>query len=388
MCSNPIKFTARTLFSAALLICACMLLINGRAISTPVGPEAKQLEAVADEPIPYRSEWKRHFSLQTDLVPEGVSDDTGTLWLKVHYPHTFKDFLVRIDASGTLVDTIRPQFPLRPIERVAYLSPAVSAGQVGLLASLASGGKDETFEGALFAPISANGLGAPVRVAGRGPQFPTLVGTGDGRFIAAGDQEPLTIIKLDGSGTILWKRSFSRHLVLPTVSVGDAGTIFVLSQAGHGLVLQVLNADGQLVKSRRIAAAQGTVLSDPSGGCTLLCSRQCNGAENVVYLIRLDAELQQIAEVKTPLVGLGGRDYVLHRSPHGYLVIGRCCIDRDRRWVSPSMVAEFDDSGKLLWQHLLRSTGSPLLVPFRAGFYLVQDAATNGEGIDIERYLY
>ena len=99
-----------------------------------------------------------------------------------------------IDSGGQLTANYDPQVPLKPTEWVDYLSPAASGRSIGLLASLVSGGQQQTFEGAFFVPVRPDGLGAPRRVAGRGPRFPTLIGTGSEEFIAAGDQEPLTLL--------------------------------------------------------------------------------------------------------------------------------------------------------------------------------------------------
>lgn len=131
-----------------------------RRSDLPTSPLAPPTRADGDS-TPYRSEWRRRLPFQIGMVPEGVSDGGGTLWLRVQEPHVFVDFLLRVDAAGTVKDTLRPQLPLRPEERVAYLTPAVSGGEVGLLASLASGGKDETFEGAFFLTVSPKGPAPP-----------------------------------------------------------------------------------------------------------------------------------------------------------------------------------------------------------------------------------
>lgn len=195
-------------------------------------------------------------------------------------------------------------------------------------------------------------------------------------------------MKLDRGGRVLWRRSFSRRLVLPTVSVANSGAIFILSQAKHDLVLQVLDSGGRLIRSRRIAALQGTVLANSDGGCTILCSRKSHGEDNVVSLIRLDVGLRQIAEARTPLVGRGGRDYALYKSPRGFLAAGACRAYINHGSDLPYAVAEFNNSGELLWQRRLSSRHTPLLIPFGAGFYLAKEADTYGEGTDVEKFIY
>ena len=83
-----------------------------------------------------------------------VSDDQGTLWLitKERGRPAPGDVLTRIDPDGQVTGSYRPALPLKPLEWVDSLAPAVSGHSAGLLASLASGGKDQTFEGAFFLP--------------------------------------------------------------------------------------------------------------------------------------------------------------------------------------------------------------------------------------------
>jgi hypothetical protein len=328
----------------------------------------------------YKLEWTRHFQFQSGLAPVGTADEAGTLWLITHAgPGKPEESLTKIGPDGRLSGKYDPIVPLKPIEWVGYWSVAASGHSVGLLASLVSGGRDETFEGAFFAPVAPDGLGAPKRVADRGPQFPTLIGDGAGQFIAAGDQEPLTLLKLDASGTLQWRRSFSRNLVLPTVAVGTNGNTFVLSQGGRYILLQVLDQTGRVLRSKRIAAKQGTVAVDAGLGCSVLLSKGYGGGENRVYLLSFDQMMHQSNEVETPLRGWGGRTYQLISTPRGHLTIGEGPNQQQQ------LIAEFDKAGKLIWQQAISADFTPLLVPFKTGFYVVSD---EGNGMSIEKYVY
>jgi hypothetical protein len=332
----------------------------------------------------YRLEWKRHFDRQTGIeaVAGGSADHSGALWLITREGRgKLQEFLAKIDPNGELVGKYDPHVPLKPIEWIAYLSPAASGNSIGLLASLASGGRDQTFEGAFFMPFEANGLGAPKRVAGQGPQFPTLVGAGSGQFIAAGDQAPLTLLKLDSTGSVLWKRAFSRRLVLPEVSVNSDGEVFVLSQGGRYLLLQVLDAAGGVRTSKQIAARQGTIAADPRGGCSILFSKGLGGQENRVYLLTFDQALHQLHQTETPLRGPGGRTYQLITTPQGHLAIG----EGPRQ--GQNIAADFDGLGNLRWQRVIPGGTVPLLLSFPSGFYVVRDSIVR-DGTDIEKYLY
>jgi hypothetical protein len=336
----------------------------------------------------YVLEWRHHYQRQIGLAGRGVSDDRGTLWLITHAgPGRPQESLTKIDPDGQLSANYTPTLPLRPIEGIAYLTPAQSGSSVALLASIASGGREQTFEGAFFAPVEESGFGAPVRVAGRGAQFQTMAGAEPDQFIAAGDQEPLTLMKLDATGKVLWRRTFSSKLVLPVVSVGRSGAIFVLSQAGAYILLEKLDPAGHVVRSKRVPAKQGTVVADPQGGCSLLFSAQFGGKDNRVYLLRLDSELRQLSQTATPLVGLGGRTYQLISTPHGHLAVGEGTERNPQRATPTNILAEFNESGALLWQQPLTSLATPILAPFHSGFYLVREIF-EGRGIDIEKYVY
>jgi len=335
----------------------------------------------------YTLVWRQHYQRQNGLVPIGIADDSGTLWLITHAgPGKPEESLTRINPDGRLIGNYQPVLPLNPIEWVASLAPAAGERSVGLLASIASGGRDQTFEGAFFVPVGADGLGSPVRIAGRGPQFPTMIGAGVD-FIAAGDQEPLTLVKLESSGKVLWRRAFSPKLVLPTLSIGSSGSVFVLSQEGNDIRLQMLDSSGLLLRSKRIAAKQGVIVADPGGGCSVLFSIGIGGKDNKVFLMTLDPELRQLSRVQTPLVAWTGRTYQLISTPNGHLIIGPGPEPNPQKVVPKKILAEFDRSGTLVWQQSIASLETPLLAPFHSGFYLVRELF-EGKGMDIEKYAY
>ena len=367
--------------------CLAHVYAQGRlGSSVESSTQAQEIVASAGS---YTLQWRHHYERQTGLVLNGVSDDSGTLWLMTHSgPGKPEESLTKFDPDGHLIDNYKLTVPLNPFEWVASWAPAASKQNVGLLASLVSGGRDQIFEGAFYLPVGADGPGDPVRISGRGPQFPTMTGTGATEFIAAGDQEPLTLVKLDPSGKILWRRAFSSKLVLPTLSTGSSGSIFVLSQGGAYILLQMLDPQGRVLKSKRISAKQGTVVADSDGGCTLLFSTRFAGSnDNKVYLMTLDRELRELKRAETPLVTWGGRTYRLVSSPRGHLIVGEGPTPNPQKIVPKKILAEFDKAGTLMWQQSASSLVTPLLASFPSGFYLVRELF-EGKGIDIEKYLY
>ena len=312
----------------------------------------------------------------------GAASEVGTLWLIARSGPGKDQELSKIDPEGQLSGWFNPTLPLNPIQWIDYLSPSASGNRVGLLANVISGGKVETHEGAFFVPVEAGGLGPARRIAGRdGPQFPLLIGDGAGQFIAVGDQEPLTLLKLDATGAQQWRRSFSSKLVLPEVSAGTNGNIFVLSQGGSYILLQMLDKTGLLLRSKRIAAKQGTVAANADGGCSILLSKRNGGGENRVYLTSLSQTLGESKEIETPLRGRGGRTYQLISTPRGHVVIGEGADQQQQ------ILAEFDRSNQLIWQETRSGPFVPLLIPFKSGFYAVTPLE-EVKGTHVEKYVY
>jgi hypothetical protein len=129
------------------------------------------------------------------------------------------------------------------------------------------------------------------------------------------------------------------------------------------------------------------VVADPLGGCSLLFSTRFGGKDNNVYLMTLDQDLNQLSRVETPLIGWGGRTYQLISTPHGHLVIGEGPEPNPQREAPKHTIAEFDRSGALIWRQSITALPTPLLAPFRSGFYLVRELF-EGKGIDVEKYAY
>ena len=114
---------------------------------------------------------------------------------------------------------------------------ASSGPTVGVLVSATRWeGRAAYFEGAYFMLLKNGELTTPVRISAPGPQFIELVPYRDGEYLAGGDQEPLTQIRLRSDGTIVWRRQISSKLVLPQLAVGPNGDIYVVSQAGPSVV--------------------------------------------------------------------------------------------------------------------------------------------------------
>ena len=138
-----------------------------------------------------------------------------------------------------------------------------------------------------------------------------------------------------------------------------------------------------MIRSKRIAALQGDVQGDPEGGCSLLVSKGVGGKDNQVYFLTINRRIHELNQIKTPFVGWGGRSYQLFLSLHGHLAIGKAA-EQHYPGLRTMIVAEFDKSGRLIWQRDLSSLGRPMLVPFHSGYYLI--APLLG-GMDVWKYI-
>jgi hypothetical protein len=313
-----------------------------------------------------------------------VSDSDGGLWIVTEEPHEFKGFLTRISPDGQQVRGYVPAISLKQGITIDWLTPAAGAGKIAVLANTSSWrGRDITFEGAFFLAAQSDGLGSPTRLAGRGPQFTIMVGTSSGDFIAAGDQDPLTILRLDSAGKVKWRRVLSAKLVLPVPAEGDAGEIFVLSQARSSVLLQVLDVSGRVLRFTSLPGRQGTIVADSGGGCTVLLSTGSARPGERVQMVTLDRELRQLRKAPTPMGAMGGRTYQLVSTPRGHLFAGESPVQKTG---AEKVLGEFDHSGEIIWQ-LSTEASSVYLAPSRDGFYLVEESS-RGQGIDVEKYVY
>ena len=120
----------------------------------------------------YTLEWRRHYPLLMNSVPEGAADDSGALWLITRSSPGKPEELTKIDPDGQLSASFEPRVPVRPMDRVDYMTPAASGGDI-------------TDEGAFFIPMGQGGPNNPVRIANGGPQFPTMISAGADDFIVA-----------------------------------------------------------------------------------------------------------------------------------------------------------------------------------------------------------
>lgn len=333
------------------------------------------LDAAA-QTSPYVIEWSRVFLPRQDcdigFAPQATADQNEDLWLSCHDYLKQANGILHFSAAGRLVDLEKPHLKLpTSLDRdSAEFFLAASRNNLGLLINFDRvEGRASYFEGAFFTRIATDGIGAPRRISGPGPWFRCIVGSPDGGFLVAGDQEPLTLIKLSASGELQWRRSFSRRLVLPDVAVTTTRESYVAARAGPSVVVQRINADGQLIRRTSFPASQATVVVDPGGGCTLMYSIFARGKQGSVFLTALNQELRRLWTEPTPFIDKTGRTYQLIRKPDGYVALG------DGKGAKTTVLAGFDPSGRLVWRQRFQADFTPLLVPTVSGFYLVVPAS-------------
>ncbi|MEP7354377.1 MAG: hypothetical protein ABI824_14220 [Acidobacteriota bacterium] len=373
------------MLSLILLLCLAFTSLLTRQTSvlaqTPFGLTANDTQGISGVGS-FKLQWRQPFPFQIGVEPIGSASDDGSLWLITDPgPGRPERYVTHISQTGQISAKYDLAFPLKPSELVSYLSMSNSGTSVALLASTVSGGAKQIVESLLFLPVLRDGPGPTRRVAGRGPQFSTLNGNGKGQFISAGDEGPLTLLKLGADGSLIWRRSFSKDLVRPTVAVGATGNIFLLSQGKSYLSLQKLDETGRLLSSQQISAKQGTLIADANGGCTVLFSRGTGAKEGRVYLTSFDRTMHRSDDVETPLHAWVGQTYEVISTPQGHLAIGEGPEEGQQ------VAVEFNGSSKLLWQREMPRNLTSNLMSFTTGFYVVTDTNEGTETI-VEKYGY
>jgi hypothetical protein len=178
------------------------------------------------------TEWTQTFrtSHPCGFSAIGTVDEHDNLWLvcpKVNGGSVIGS-LLQIDSAGKM--RLERELPLTLPATANGLTMdiqmASSGPTIGVLVSTTLWeGRSASFEGADFMRLRSGELMTPVRISAPGPQFIELVPYGDGEYLAGGDQEPLTLIRLRSDGTVVWRREISRKLVLPQLAAGPNGDI-------------------------------------------------------------------------------------------------------------------------------------------------------------------
>ncbi len=334
------------------------------------------LSVASAQNSPYTAAWQHTFATPHPcVVLIGAADSENVLWLfSEWFPRRLARIysLGRIDPSGKLLNSHEMHFPGLPDlpDHSGSFSIAANGTRVGLLVTdvKLESGPSVSFEGAFFIRLDTSPAGAPEVVSGPGPQFLSLTAGPDGSFLAVGDQEPLTLVKIGLDGKPTWRRSFSARYVLPETAVASNGDIYVVAQDSvhHDLLLMRLDRNARLLRRVHLPAKQATVAAS-ADGCVLMYSAGYNGPANHVFLGAYDQRLQPIWTKPTPFTGYGGRTYELIGVRGGYVAAG----EADKMF--SFQLVSFDRLGNTIGREQPFDTVEPpLLIPTQSGFYIVR----------------
>jgi hypothetical protein len=150
-----------------------------------------------------------------------------------------------------------------------------------------------------------------------------------------------------------WRRDFPFQCgIVPVGAAADDGTLWLIAHAGPG-------------KPQRFL-----VRIDPSG-------QSIKKYDPTLPLRRLEWVSYLSPAASGQSVGL----LASVSSGGGHLAIGEGPSPHQQ------VFAEFDRSGRLIWQQTSSAPYPQLLVPFKTGFYVIRDLF-EGEGMNIDKYVY
>jgi hypothetical protein len=332
-----------------------------------------------------RTEWTREFATPhpCGFSPRGVVDDKDDLWLVCEGIAGRESLgsLLRVDHTGNLLAqaALGVTLPESATGEITNVELAFNRGQIGVLLNLTrSEGRVEYFEGAFFLTLHNDALSVPSRISGPGPQFLELLPYVDRDYLAAGDQEPLTLVRFHADGAIAWRRVLSRKLALPQLAAAVNGDIYVVSQGGSRLAVHRFNSQGVILGTGSIIAKQGSVEVASNENIVVIYS--VGGVSNRVYITSLDKSLRRLWTASTPLLGKGGRTYQIMAHSDGLVGIG------DAEANGMATLIGLDNSGTIIWRDSVRTRISPpRLLRTQAGFYMI---STNLKGFEVTKQAF
>ena len=318
--------------------------------------------------------WKQEIKGVTASVSDqATTDSSGDLWFISDSLFDADPRLLHVDASGRTVsvdrlpDAIHPRFP----EVSSFALATSTQGNLGVLVNHSHViGKSIYNDGADFVVLDRTKWGAPVKVAGSGPEYRALLALSGNHFLALGDQEPMTLLRLDAAGKVEWRRRFPSSWDLDTGASLKNGAACVLS-SGYGVPwmhLVKLDDTGHMRSQIKFQGWNGVVSADSSDSCVALYSTG-NLKQNRIrfHLASFDSSLKQNWTTAMPVDSPWGGSFYLASLKDGWVVM----TDSDAK-SGTVLIAKYDLSGSVVWSLPDVAIPSPsLVVGAGDSFYLV-----------------
>ena len=318
--------------------------------------------------------WKQEIKGVTASVSDrATTDSSGDLWFISDPLFDADPRLLHVDASGRIVsvdklpDAIHPHFP----EVSSFALATSTQGNLGILANHSHAmGRAIYNDGADFVVLDRTKWGTPVKVAGSGPEYRALLALSDNHFLAMGDQDPMTLLRLDTAGTVEWRRRFPSKWDLDSGASLKYGAACVLS-SGYGfpwMNLMELDDAGHVRSQIKFQGWNGVISADSSDSCVALYSTGSLKQKRVrFHLASFDSSLKQNWTTAMPVDSPWGGSFYLASLKDGWVVV----TDSDAK-SGTVLIAKYDLSGAVVWSLPDVAIPSPnLVVGAGDSFYLV-----------------
>jgi len=318
--------------------------------------------------------WERDFDAPTSTLGSAVVDSAGVLWSVSGF--TALPVLTRVSPQGKLIGETdcNSGKPSPPSEFGDYRLALSSKGAMEILVSYSRWiGRTVYFDGAKVAAIHSDGTCGEFKpIVGPGAQYLDFSALSNGGFLAAGDQAPFTLIRIDPSGRVAWRRTFSEWWVGPSAAALNGGSVCVAavvetrpSQPWHEH-LMIVAPSGAVIHQRNLAGIAGTqMLPGPNGNCLALSSPNLPHSPGRLTLSSFGGDLSLLWSAPVPVEFTYGGGFMMVSTTKGPVAAAR--------GTRGLFVAAFDFTGKLRWvaQDSERTLGIDQLASAGDSFYVL-----------------
>jgi hypothetical protein len=346
--------------------------------------EGELLAQAPGESFKSHTIWKQTIQgVSASVLDEAATDSAGDLWFIsdpfAAVPRVPR--LVHVGANGTVINKDRlPDSIVPPFPEVSSFSLAAStSGPLAIVAHHShSVGRSIYFDGADFILSESSKWGMPAKIAGRGPEYKTLIALSDGHFLAMGDQSPMVLLKLDSTGKIEWKRRFPSAWTPPSGASTANGGACVLSSGYLAPLMHLMRLDerGHVHFQTKFHGRNGIVAGGPSDSCAVLYSTGTADHNRIrFHLVLFDSSLNHKWSITIPIASYVGGSFHLASLTDGWVV-----VTGSEAGLGSVFMARYSFSGLAVWSLTEKSLPrTELLVAAGDSFYLVCD---NPDGRD------
>jgi hypothetical protein len=288
--------------------------------------------------------WDRTFPQLAISIPDAAAvDPHGVLWVVAGAQ------ILRIDPEGNLLGMTEipgrgdPKPPSTGADARLAISPRGKA--VLLIQYKHFSGRVIYEDEVKVAAISENGsVGALTTIANDGAQYQKVLALTDEHFLALGDQEPLTFLRFDESGTVSWKLKFSKELLLPQAAAVNNGATCIANWSyggAHKIELIRLSAAGKVTHRATIVARRANAAAGPEDSCVVLYDTEPDHRQGEFHLTSFDAKFKRTWTTPVSFDAPPGGEFDLVGLHGGFGIVAHS--------KSGVFFAKYGVNGKIIW---------------------------------------